>query len=88
MRANMARYFFHIEYGDHLRDPEGTELSSPAAARAEAVALLGYLLADEGDSFWTKPNVKVTVTDQSGRSLWTIETLGFEIPPGEGTPAG
>jgi hypothetical protein len=39
----MARYIFHIDYGEYLRDMEGTELPSAAAARAEAVQMIGFL---------------------------------------------
>lgn len=79
-RSALALYFFHIDYGDYLPDMEGTELPSPAAARAGAVALLGRLLSDEGDSFWQKPNIRVTVTDEWGVSLLSVETRGIEMP--------
>lgn len=32
----MARYFFHIDYGEYLPDMEGVVLASANAARAEA----------------------------------------------------
>lgn len=76
----MDRFFFHIDYGQHFRDSEGTAFPDLRAARGEAVRLLGELLRDEGDEFWTKPNVKVTVTDATGLVLWTLETSGQQSP--------
>lgn len=74
----MARYFFHIDYGEYIPDMEGVVLPSANAARAEAAALVSRLLGDEGDRFWAKPNIRITVTDEWGLSLWSIETRGFE----------
>ncbi len=74
----MERYFFHVEYGEHFHDVSGTLLPTPAAARSAAVSLLGEMLRDEGDRFWSKPDVIVTVTDASGLTLWTLTAYGRE----------
>lgn len=73
----MDRFYFHIEYGQTFPDEEGTELPDIAAARNAAVSLLGEMLKDDGDKFWTKPNITITVTDASGLVLWTLETVGM-----------
>ena len=72
----MQRFFFHIDHGEPQRDTEGTELPGLAAARAEAVRLVGRLLEDAGDSFWAMPSINLTVTDGSGLALWSIDVAG------------
>jgi hypothetical protein len=72
----MDRYFFHIDYGETSRDDEGTELPNLGAARNAAVNLVSELLRDDGDTFWVKPDLTVTVADATGLVLWRIETLG------------
>lgn len=72
----MSRYFFHIDYGELTRDEDGTLFPSHNAARAAAVNLLGELLRDEGDQFWGKPNVTITVADEAGVTLWTLTVEG------------
>lgn len=72
----MPRFFFHIDYGEHSQDREGTVLSDVWAARRSAVSLLGELLCDQGDRFWEKPNITITVEDSSEVVLWTVEAMG------------
>lgn len=72
----MKRYFFHIQYGELFRDGEGTLLPDLKAAQRNAAELLGRMLIDESDSFWDKPNITVTVTDQHDLVLWSLETMG------------
>ncbi len=74
----MELYFFHVEYGEYFQDLSGTPLPSPTAARSAAVSLLGEILRDESDRFWSKPEVTVTVTDSKGLTLWTLSTSGRE----------
>ena len=74
----MDRYFFHIDFGEVTRDEDGTELPSLLAAKAATVHLVGELLKDEGDAFWAKPDLTVTVTDASNLTLWTLSATGME----------
>lgn len=74
----MERYFFHIDYGEVSRDREGTEYPSLEAAKNATVKVLGEILKDEGDKFWTKPDLTVTVTDATNLTLWTISASGME----------
>ncbi|WP_374468562.1 hypothetical protein [Phenylobacterium sp.] len=76
----MQTFYFHVQYGEHSVDREGTELPSLQAAQRAAVELLGRMLIDEGDAFWSKPNITVTVEDARGLVLWSIETLGLASP--------
>ena len=73
----MQKYFFHIDYGQPSPDIEGSLLPDLKSAQKAAVVLLGRILMDEGDVFWDKPNVVITVEDAGGEVLWTLETVGM-----------
>jgi hypothetical protein len=70
------RFYFHVDHGAYDQDLVGTVLADAAAARSEAVQLIGRLLADDGDAFWEKPTLSVVVTDEWGLRLWTIYVAG------------
>lgn len=72
----MERFFFHVAYGETSLDNEGVLLPSLGAARAAAVTLVGDMLRDEGDRFWIKPDLTVTVADSEARTLWTLSVTG------------
>lgn len=76
----MDRYFFHINYGEHSHDAEGTLCSSLDQARSMAVRVMGELLRDEADKFWAKPTISITVTDSRGLTLWSVEAMGIQAP--------
>jgi hypothetical protein len=72
----MQRFFFHIEHGELSVDTDGTLLSGMEEARTAAVRLVGELLRDEARQFWEMPQLTVTVEDEDGLALWTIDTTG------------
>lgn len=72
----MQRYFFHVEHGELSRDAEGTLLPGLEQARRAAASLLGELLRDGAARFWTAPQITITVEDETGLVLWTIDTVG------------
>lgn len=76
----MQRFFFQIEYGETARDNIGQEYNSLDEAQAEAVILLGEILRDKGADFWSQPTVRVTVTNESGLTLWMVEVHGTVAP--------
>ena len=76
----MQRFFFHIEHGELSRDKEGTLLPGLEQARTAAASLVGELLRDEAHGFWGKPQITVTVEDEHGLVLWTIDTVGTVSP--------
>ena len=76
----MDRYFFRIEYGEVTEDVIGIDLPNVAAASASAVQLASEILKDEGDGFWTKPDLTVTVTDAGNLTLWTLSITGRAAP--------
>lgn len=63
----MPRYFFHLSFGDRLLpDEEGVELASRAAARREALAVVGDL-SDSVAGRWAGWFLRVA--DQAGQFL-------------------
>lgn len=76
----MARFHFNTSNGRAHLDREGEELRSFADARVEAVKLLAELLKESADSFWSTANFDVTVTDDQGLTLCTLNVSGFVAP--------
>lgn len=68
----MPRYFFHVEDGQSYADLQGTELEDLAAARRESVRFAGALLADQPDEFWGAGEWTMRVTDEAGKTLFTL----------------
>lgn len=58
----MARYFFHSDNGVAHRDADGVEFPTDDAAGLEAVRLLGELLAERPEAFWSSEALIITVT--------------------------
>lgn len=69
----MARYFFHLNYADAEPGAIGVELASPERARAEATRFLGELLVSEGERVWGVQAANVTVVDEGGLALCSID---------------
>ncbi|RAK50920.1 DUF6894 family protein [Phenylobacterium deserti] len=69
----MPRYFFHIDDGEDGRDVDGTDLPDIRAAKAEAASTLGAMLMDEGAAFFDRGELKVTVEDERGLTLFALE---------------
>lgn len=63
-----------------LPDEEGVELASVAAAKCEAVKLAGKLICDRATEFWDTARLLMTVTDDRGLSLFTLDFVGMESP--------
>jgi hypothetical protein len=59
-------------------DDEGFELAGPDEARALAVINAGEALRDLGPKFWTAPEWRMWVTDESGA---TVCALSFSARP-------
>jgi hypothetical protein len=79
----MPRYFFHIEDGLAIHDDEGAELKDLAVAKCEAVKLAGQMICDAAGSFWNKEEWKMTVSDETGLTLFCLHFLGIEAPAGD-----
>ena len=78
----MPRFYIHTNNppdGDVL-DKEGIEFSSVHDAKCQAVNYAGSLLCDVGGKFWDTADFKLTVTDESGLILFTMNIIGTEAP--------
>ena len=76
----MPRFYFHTEDGRPLRDRDGVSLPDLAAARLEAVRALGEILKERSDDFWNERMLRMSVTDQSGLTLFLVEVSAMDSP--------
>ena len=74
----MQRYFFHTADGAPDRDTEGFDLPDHAAARLEAARYAGALIRDVPGTLWDDGELRIQVTDDTGRKLFTIITLATD----------
>ena len=71
----MHRYFFNT---DQKRDVEGVELASLEAAKCEAIKYAGCIVCEQAEALWDRTKWSVTVTDETGRTLFTLQIIGEE----------
>ena len=76
----MPKYFFHVRDGEYMPDEEGVELPSLSAAKREAVAFSGRLLADNADKFWGGEDWFVEVTDGRDLLLFKLKFSAMMAP--------
>jgi uncharacterized protein DUF6894 len=74
----MPRYFFHTK--NPKKDAEGREFADIATAKCEAVRYAGQFLRDVAEDFWKDANVEMTVTNERGLVLFTMQIVGRESP--------
>lgn len=78
----MPRYFFHVDDGELMTDPTGTELPDLATARSEAVSAAGAMLAEVDGKFWNHGTPWVMhVTDTDSQLLFSLH-FSAEVPSG------
>ncbi|RYG99755.1 MAG: hypothetical protein EON58_02755 [Alphaproteobacteria bacterium] len=75
----MPRYFFTVQ-GDPEPDREGNEIPDLALAKCEAVKMAGHLICDAASTFWDTQQFTMSVTNEAGLTLFTLEFLGLEAP--------
>jgi hypothetical protein len=78
----MPRFYVHTNNpidGD-VQDDEGFDFASVHEAKCQAVAYAGRLLCDVAEKFWDNADFKLTVTDESGLILFTMNVIGTEAP--------
>ena len=82
----MPRYFFNVRIGeDVIPDPKGEELRDPDHAWDVARAMIGQLLAEEGE----QPNLltaRLEVTDQAGEVVLEFPFMEAITAPGDEPP--
>ena len=70
--AAMPRFYFHIEDDSEIIDDLGTELSSNAAAKCEALRYASRLICDEAERYWDAGEFQMTVADENGLTLFSL----------------
>jgi hypothetical protein len=78
----LPRYHFNIEDGADGANPDGIELESLARAKCEGVKLAGQAICDAAGTFWNQAQWKMTVTDDTGLSLFELLIIGTESAAG------
>jgi hypothetical protein len=76
----MPRYYFHIEDGSSIRDTDGVDLDSFAEAKCAAVKLAGRVICDSAGEFWDRAEWSLTVADERGLTLCTLDVIGTQAP--------
>lgn len=69
----MRTYYFQTENGIRVEDDIGTPLSGDDAARLEAVRVMGELLRERPELFWEHKRFRLSVTDEAGATVLTLE---------------
>jgi hypothetical protein len=81
----MPRYFFHRADGECLRDGDGSELPSMHEARCEAVKVLAEYMRQDPCEFWETQSMSVTVADERGLTLFTVDVMSTAAPAAGGS---
>jgi hypothetical protein len=77
----VPRFYFHLDDGGSFHDEEGAELATVAAARDEALRFLGHSLADKPGDFWARGQWRLSIADEAGATLFTVEVSAADAPP-------
>jgi hypothetical protein len=78
----MPRYHFHVDNGEFIPDPAGTELRDVDEARVQAVHAAGSMITDADHSFWKHQIPFVMhVTDANSILLFSLQ-FGAKVPAG------
>lgn len=56
------------------------DLPSVAEAKREAARYVGRIVRDEAAEFWKSGDLRLTVSDDKGLLLFTIDVIGHEAP--------
>jgi hypothetical protein len=75
-----VRYHFHMINGRREPDLDGMELPTLDAARAMAVLYSSHSLADDPYLLWQSGTLRVEVTDEDDKVLFTIATQAEDAP--------
>jgi hypothetical protein len=76
----MPLFHFHVEDGQPAVDPGGFELPDLAAAKCEAIQMAGRIICDAAGAFWDRAEWSMTVTDESGLTLFNLQIVGTDAP--------
>ena len=76
----MPRFHFNVYDGVASPDDAGSDLTSVAEARVEAVMLFGSILREKAHEFWADQGMQLQVTDDSGLVLFTL-SMSANVAP-------
>jgi hypothetical protein len=76
----MPRFHFNVEHGGLSIDEEGNDLPGLAEAKCEAVRYAGRLLCERASNFWDTGDFVMTVTDNKGLVLFSLQFSAVEAP--------
>ena len=81
----MPKFYFHTQDGHVTHDEDGTILPNLASARREAVRISCQMLRMREDAVWLTRSWQMTVTDEVGLVLFTIDVAAHLSPAVAGT---
>jgi hypothetical protein len=76
----MPLFYFQLEDDFSSREKDAWDLKDLATAKCAAVRYAGEILCDAADTFWNAAQWKLTVTDEAGLTLFTLELVGTDAP--------
>jgi hypothetical protein len=76
----MPRYYFHLTSGHENLDKEGLDLASLPMARCRAVTMIAEVLCGSPESYWEHECYRVTVADETGLTLFSVEMNSTDSP--------
>ena len=79
----MPRYHFHQHDGRDVLDHDGAELPDLAAARNAAARAFIEMVRDHVDELWRDGGWSMTVTDETGLALFSLDLSISEAPAGK-----
>ena len=74
----MPTFVFRSDDGRLLPAHEAPLPRTIAEAKCEAVKIAGRIMCDEAESFWEKKELSLTVTDETGLTLFQLLVVGVE----------
>ena len=72
----MSSFIFQVEGGPK----QAAQAESLADAKCKAVRYAGQIICDRANQFWDTADFKMSVTDDEGLVLFTLQFVGTEAP--------
>ncbi|CAN5332456.1 hypothetical protein BH11PSE2_BH11PSE2_13550 [soil metagenome] len=83
----MPRFMFKLEHKGDKHPVETLTLEDLAAAKCEAVKMIGKDLCEHPQAFWDADTYQVTVSDEGGLNLFSVVMMSVTAPA-VGPPGG
>ena len=71
---------FESDAGVHARQSWDADLGSVREAQIQAIQTLGELLSEDGSQFWVAEEVTMTVSDDKGLLLFSLDLSAVKAP--------